>query len=241
MQCIILAAGYGTRLQKGLSAEYKHLQELPKALLPVHGTTLLDGLLQWIPRDIKTVLVTNAKYYARFKQHEYDREVVIINDGTKTPEERLGAIGDLSLALEHLREDDTIVLASDVKFFVPYEDMLNLFNQSKGSVLLTYREPTDIIHRKGVVELDGNRIIGFEEKPAKPKSRNAAITAWFMRKECIPFVKQYTRQHPQKLDRPGDLLEFLVHKQPWFAFLSLKSPLDIAGLDTYKELLRRFE
>ncbi|MDP6293133.1 MAG: sugar phosphate nucleotidyltransferase [Candidatus Woesearchaeota archaeon] len=238
MHCVILAAGYGTRLQKDLTDEHKNLEGLPKALLPLKGGCLLDRLLRWLPQDIgKVVLVTNDIYHDQFVKHLDGTGITIINDGTRTPEERLGAIGDLILGLDGLPEDDTMVLASDLLIPVPFEELHDLFESARASVILTYHEPTETIHRKGVVEMEEDgRVVGFEEKPEKPKSRHAVCTVWLMERDVIAHVRDYQEQNPEKLDRPGDAMEYLVHQTPWYAFKQEERVLDVAGLDTYEEL-----
>ena len=56
MKVIILAAGYGTRLQKDIENDpeqkYKHLKDVPKPLVPVGGTCLLS---RWM-KSILTVI-----------------------------------------------------------------------------------------------------------------------------------------------------------------------------------------
>ncbi|MBI4144472.1 NTP transferase domain-containing protein [Candidatus Woesearchaeota archaeon] len=243
MNCIVLAAGYGTRLLKDLTSEYAYLQEYPKALLPLGKTCLLDKLLEWLPKTIhKKLLVTNDKYYDKFTKHLQGKNFTIINDKTKTPETRKGAIGDLLLALDQMGEEDFVLLASDMMLYATFEEMNDIFESRNANVQLSYVEHTDRIKQKGVLELDPqNKITGFEEKPQIPKTRNASTPVYFIKKDTIPYIRQYAREHPDKLDRPGDMMGYLVKHTTWYAIVSKNQPYDIVGLDSYKELLRAFQ
>jgi len=59
---------------------------------------------------------------------------------------------------------------------------------------------------------------------------------WLMERDVIAHVRDYQEQNPEKLDRPGDAMEYLVHQTPWYAFKQEERVLDVAGLDTYEEL-----
>ena len=96
MKAVILAAGYATRL-------YPLTLDRPKHLLEVGGRAILEHLLERLPlAELDPIyVVTNAKFAPRFREwaSEYPANVVVIDDGTSTEEDRLGAIGDLDLAI----------------------------------------------------------------------------------------------------------------------------------------------
>ena len=125
MNVLILAAGYGTRLARGIdqdtrfvrfldfealeiysSGNYAHLKGLPKGLLPIGSKPLIQ---HWIDdlsgRDFveKICVISNDHFYSQFcAWHETleGQKVVLINDGTKSNETRLGAIGSIQFALD---------------------------------------------------------------------------------------------------------------------------------------------
>ena len=98
MMCIILAAGYATRL-------YPLTQNFPKPLLKIRDKTILDLLID----DIETtkevseyIVVTNHKYYNHFLEWSKTKTVniSIIDNGTETNETRLGAVKDIQFAVK---------------------------------------------------------------------------------------------------------------------------------------------
>ena len=118
MQVLVLAAGYGTRL-------YALIKDKPKALLEVHGQSLLGHILNKIKeiKDIKNIiLITNEKFYTTFEQWQstfknFPYPITIVNDGSTSAEDRLGSIGDIQFALEkNLVDQDLLVIGSDNLF-----------------------------------------------------------------------------------------------------------------------------
>src|SRR5437773_2028846 len=123
MIAVILAAGYATRL-------YPLTENKPKCLLEVDGVTILDRILQQLGEISsleEIILVTNARFFEQlnlWKNQTRSRAAIsILNDGTTSNENRLGAVGDLGLAIREAKIDtDLLLLASD-----------NLFEQSLSS------------------------------------------------------------------------------------------------------------
>ncbi|MFH1503234.1 MAG: sugar phosphate nucleotidyltransferase [Candidatus Diapherotrites archaeon] len=240
MNCIILAAGYSTRLQADLNKSGNNkLIGFPKALLPIGKSCIFDILLSWIPQSTNIVIVTNSIYYEKFRNHLKDKEhIKIIDDKTSKPEERLGSIGDLLLGMKHLPEGDFILLGSDTIFNIAFDEMEEIFLKKNANLHLAYTDNSKDISKKGVIEAnEEGKIIGFEEKPSKPKTQIAGIPVYFIKKETIPFIKEYDSKHSDKMDRLGDLISFLIKKTPWFVVISKQIAYDVGDLETYQKLL----
>lgn len=99
---VILAAGYGSRLQKDIendpSKQFESLLGQPKALLPVGGVPLLDHWLRAFRESGGAVgpviVVTNELFYRQFAEWAVSRGLgrnAVVNDGTTANENRLGA------------------------------------------------------------------------------------------------------------------------------------------------------
>ncbi|KAJ3027662.1 UNVERIFIED_CONTAM: hypothetical protein HDU68_003367 [Siphonaria sp. JEL0065] len=133
-QSSILAAGYGTRLQRDIavdsSGRFEKQKGVSKALLPLAGTplighwlALLDGIADSLSSD--AFVICNGANHTQFldwaSSSSFPRER-IFNDGTLSNETRLGATTDLSLAISHFSLDDpskykaVLVVAGDTLF-----------------------------------------------------------------------------------------------------------------------------
>ena len=76
----------------------------------------------------------------------------------------------------------------------------------------------DLLGNYGVVELDGdNRLVGFEEKPAEPKSNLAATASYLYRAENIELLTQYLEEGNPP-DAPGNFVAWLYSRVPVYGY-----------------------
>ena len=106
MKCVILAAGYATRL-------YPLTENFPKPLLKVGEKTILDWLIDDIDTTGETdayVVISNHKFATQFEAWAKTKtqQITVVDDGTSSNETRLGAVMDLLFAIEQLNLDDDL-------------------------------------------------------------------------------------------------------------------------------------
>ena len=105
MKCLILAAGYATRL-------YPLTENFPKPLLKVQGKAILDWLIEDMDKSgaiDEYVVISNHKFAHHFENwaKEKTQKITVVDDGTSSNETRLGAVRDIQFALDalNIRED----------------------------------------------------------------------------------------------------------------------------------------
>lgn len=238
MKVVLLCAGYATRL-------YPLTENQPKPLLPVGGKPILEHLLEQLkvlPSIQQVFVVTNDRFFSHFQnwavKKRYPWKVEVVNDGTKTNEERLGAIGDLALVLRQFRiRDDLAVFAgdnlfgSDLKGFISFAHS-HRPHTSIGVVDVGQRERA---RQYGIVRVDsGNRIVEFLEKPHDPPSTLASTGAYWFDRKNRDLLDRYIRED-HNADRPGDYIRWLVEVDRVFAYPFKGSWFDIGSLDSYQE------
>ena len=104
MICIILAAGYATRL-------YPLTENYPKPLLKVGDKTIADRLIEDLDGMINHfILVSNHKFYDYFLKWSVGKNVIVIDDGSVSNEKRLGAVKDLELAVNDVGFDEDFLV-----------------------------------------------------------------------------------------------------------------------------------
>jgi len=238
MVTIILAAGYGTRL-------YPLTIDKPKALLEVGGKTILDRLVEkitLIEDNRKIYIVTNEKFNKKFidweKSADYGCEIEVINDKTLSNETRLGAIGDIDLALKSKKiKDDLFITGSDNLFDMDLVDFANFANAKRPSSSMVFFDVKDITlaTKYGIGNLDNDsRVIGFEEKPASPKSTLAATALYFIPKEKLGKVSEYMDTDLSK-DAPGNLLLWLAKVDKVYGYVLKKAWYDIGDMESLEK------
>jgi glucose-1-phosphate thymidylyltransferase len=235
MKAVILAAGYATRL-------YPLTLDCPKALLPVGGRPMVEHLLSWLA-EIEGLdeihLVTNSKFVRVFREWAAGRGrgVHIIDDGTTADESKLGAIGDLDLAIRKSEiDDDLLVLAGDNLFsesFAPFAE----FGRSKDAPALGVYDVGDLdaITRYNAIELDvDDRVTFFEEKPENPRSTWTGIALYFYPRASLGLVREYL-DDGNNPDQPGRLVEWLYPRIPVYAWRVPGRWYDVGSKETLAE------
>jgi glucose-1-phosphate thymidylyltransferase len=243
MKCIILAAGYATRL-------YPLTKNKPKPLLDVAGKPILEHILEkvWKVTDINEVfIVTNDRFYPCFiewkKGYRFTGKIHIVNDGTTANENRLGAIADLQFTIDNAGIDDEImVLAGDNLFDFELYCFVE-FYRTKASDCITVHEVNDIcrLKRTGVIEADEQwKVISFEEKPENPKTNLAVPPFYIYKKETLPLIKEYLIEGNNP-DAPGNFIPWLIKKKDVYAFKFEGERYDIGTPESYETVIRLYE
>jgi glucose-1-phosphate thymidylyltransferase len=241
MRAVILAAGYATRL-------YPLTLDRPKALLRVGGRPILEHLLDRLGevRGLDEIhVVTNSRFAGAFQEWAAGpgRGVRIVDDGTVDEQTRLGAIGDLELAIRtEAIDDDLLVLAGDNLFsesFAPFAE----FGREKGSPALGVYDVGDLDIVRGrynAIELDGDdRVVFFEEKPERPTSTLTGIALYFYPRASLRLVSRYL-QEGNNPDQPGRLVQWLYPQTPVYAWRVPGRWYDVGSKETLAEADRAF-
>jgi glucose-1-phosphate thymidylyltransferase len=219
MKALILAAGYATRL-------YPLTLETPKHLLEVGGKPMVEWVLDRLdPLDglDGVYLVTNAKFAPAFEAWASGRDgrpVKVIDDGTTSEDDRLGAIGDIGLVLDSEEvDDDLVVVAGDNLFTGSIEGFVDLGREREQPVLaVTDVGDPALMPQFNTVETDEDgRITYFQEKPAEARSTLAGIALYWYPRRTVPLVHTYLAETDNH-DQPGRLIEWLYTRVPVYVW-----------------------
>jgi glucose-1-phosphate thymidylyltransferase len=229
---LVLAAGYATRL-------YPLTLDTPKPLLDVGGRALVDRLLEQV-HAIEgidgTIVVTNAKFAGRFADWAEARGdgIVVVDDGTTTDDDRLGAIGDIGFVLDTLALDDDVVVVAGDNLFGADVAGFGSYARETAAPVLGVRDVGDIAEMpkyNQVVTDERGRITFFEEKPRGATSTLMGVALYFYPRSALPLIRRYLAEGNNP-DQPGRLVEWLYTRvdvltwrvpEPWYDIGSLES------------------
>ncbi|MBQ8061400.1 MAG: nucleotidyltransferase family protein [Bacteroidales bacterium] len=241
MKCLILAAGYATRLRP-------LTDNFPKPLLKVGGRTIVDWLVDDLSSEGKVdgfVVVTNHRFAGFFEEWASGRkeDVTVVDDGTSTNETRLGAVKDIQFAVDSIGlDDDLLVIAGDNLLDFSLNRFVD-YSLSKGtSCVMRFFEPSGERLRKcGVLEIgkDG-LILGMEEKPSEPKSHWCCPPFYFYRRADVIRIPEAIASGCGT-DAPGSLVAWLSSKAPVHAIEMPGRRYDIGDLESYRSVCEIFE
>lgn len=240
MKCLILAAGYATRL-------YPLTENFPKPLLTVGEKTVLD----WLVDDIDTagevdayIVISNHKYAHYFETWAGTKtqKITVVDDGTDSNENRLGAVKDIRFAIEHLHlDEDLLVIAGDNVLDFSLTGFIAYAKEKKTSCIMRYYEPEGKkLLKTGIVTVDEtDRVLKMTEKSPTP------ATHW-----CCPPFYYYTKDDAglvQKgidsgcgTDAPGSYIAWLCTQSTVHAMEMPGKRYDIGNPESYRNAQKEY-
>lgn len=240
MKCLILAAGYATRL-------YPLTENFPKPLLKVGDKTILD----WLVDDIDTanlvdeyIVISNDKFFTHFEKwtQTKNQKITVLNDKTTCNDNRLGAVKDIEFAINSLNlDDDLLVIAGDNLLDFSLTKFIYYSKDKNASCIMRYYE-SDIkkLQNTGVIEIDENdKVLNMVEKPSEPKSNYACPPFYFYKKEDAKLIEKAISEGCN-VDAPGSFIVWLCKKSTIYAMQMGGKRYDIGNLESYERVKKDY-
>ena len=236
MKCLILAAGYATRL-------YPLTKNFPKPLLKVGEKTILDWLIEDIEQSglvDEYVVISNHKYVDCFTEWKNGKTqpITVVDDGTDSNETRLGAVKDIQFAIDTLGlDDDMLVIAGDNLLDFSLTAFIKYAKNKGSSCIMRYFEPSvEKLKKCGVAEVDGtDKILRLTEKPQEPQSNWACPPFYYYTKADAKLVEKGIALGCG-VDAPGSYIAWLCTQTPVHAMEMPGRRYDIGNLESYKKV-----
>jgi glucose-1-phosphate thymidylyltransferase len=237
MNVLILAAGYATRL-------YPLTLNKAKPLLVVGGKPIIEWLVDNLSgiSDLETIyVVTNDKFAADFQtwSQSYQKrhpefKFKIINDGSTSEEDKLGAIGDINFVVTHenLSQTSLLIAAGDNLFTNSLADFVKYARNTDVTIAVYDVGDSEVIKKYGNVSVDAEGILTrFEEKPQKPQGTLAAIALYYYSPAVLLLLRTYLAAG-NNADQPGRFVQWLYTRKPVKTFQIKGRWLDIGSKET---------
>ncbi len=236
MEVIILAGGFATRLRP--LSEY-----IPKPLFPLGGVPLINFVLQkvWEVKPERIIISTNQRFENHFRYwlytlpHYISERTELITEPTKHNEEKFGALKGLYHSIKEAGiQDDLFVVAGDNLFDFDLRKIVRK-GREKGITLAAYDvRNKELAKRYGVLVLENDRVVEFQEKPEHPKSTKISTGIYFFPEEKISLLGEYLSSG-NDTDALGRFFEWIIRNENVFAEVYTGTWFDIGTLDTYKQ------
>ncbi len=243
MKCVILAAGYATRL-------YPLTENFPKPLLPVGKKTILNWLLDDIdalPEITEHVIISNHKFIEHFEawkeKQNFRKPITVLDDGSIDNDSRLGAVRDIQFAIDSLKlDDELLVLAGDNVLDFSLAEFVK-FAKEKGTSCVMCHEENDLKKQQRTAIITKNEsglITSYEEKPLIPKGNLAVPPFYFYRSEDVKRIAEALASGCGA-DAPGSFAAWLSSRTKVHAWVMSGKRYDIGDMKSYEtvqEILR---
>ena len=241
MKCLILAAGYATRL-------YPLTENFPKPLLKVGNKTILD----WLIDDIdgaglvdEYIVISNHKFAHHFQNWaaEKQQKVTVVDDGTSSNETRLGAVCDIQFAIEQLGlDDDMLVIAGDNLLDFSLQRFARYAKEKGTSCIMRFYEPNDEkLLKCGVVTTDQtDRVLRMTEKSPTPETHWCCPPFYYYTKDDARLVKKGI-ESGCGTDAPGSYIAWLCTQTAIHAMEMPGRRYDIGNLQSYEQVQKDYQ
>jgi len=233
VKCIILCAGYATRL-------YPLTKDKPKPLLDVGGKPIIEhiiGKLEQIDDIDEIFIVTNDKFYNHFrdwlKGFDSKKSIKIVNDRTLSNEDRLGSLGDVDFVIGQEGINDSIlIVAGDNLFDFSLKDFVESHKKhNKSAVALYDVQDKELAKQYGIVGVNvENKMVEFEEKPSEPKSTLASTGIYIYPPHVLSMLQDFVKKY-ENTDKAGNFLEWLHKKEHVYCYITDKKWFDIGSFE----------
>ena len=235
MKAVVLAGGYATRL-------WPVTKHRPKMFLPIGETTVIDRILAELEADdrVDDVYVsTNERFAEDFETHlanaDYEKAQLSV-EKTRAEDEKFGVIGALAQLVdrEGIAGEDLFVVAGDNLISFDVAEFLDFFEDERDPTIAAY----DVGSREkarsyGLVTLDGDEVVDFQEKPEDPNSTLVSIACYAFPADSVRFAEYL--ESGNNPDEPGWYLQWLVGNDTVRAFTFDGAWFDIGTPQSYLE------
>jgi len=233
MDAVVLAGGYATRL-------WPITKHRPKMFLPIGDSTVIDRIFAELEGDdrIDAVYVsTNERFAGAFRDHiaesPYEKPELSIEE-TTAEDEKLGVVGALDQLIDREGiDDDLLVIAGDNLISFDVDSFVDFFYERETPTIAAYDVGSyDRATSYGVVELDDDRVVDFQEKPQNPKSTLVSIACYAFPAAGIDLIGEYLADDNNP-DEPGWFIQWLHTRDTVRAFSFDGAWFDIGTAESY--------
>ncbi len=227
MRAIILAGGYGSRLQP-------LTLRIPKAQVSVAGEPVLAHILHLVEKaNVSKVVVSLNKNQESIEEFfgdgaDFGIDLEYHYEHSESDVDKPGAVGALHELVQELGPEESFVIGGDNTIYgLDLDRMLTFHRQKQAAATLALYELSNprLVEQYGVTKTDTEgRITAFQEKPSMKDaiSRQASTAVYllsetFLRKSLPEFV-QWAKGKAGKADRIGDLWNHFYQTQHLYGF-----------------------
>lgn len=232
MEAIILAGGFGTRLQQVVT-------DVPKSMAQINGRSFIEYLLNYLRGQGIRKFIFSVGYKKETIQNHLGKQFKNIPVEYAVEEEPLGTGGGIKNAFKFVEGNSAFVLNGDSMFRLDLKALSQLHTDVKADITLALRFLEDT-ERFGSVKIDENkRIIGFSEKGSESGSGYINGGIYLINKRYL-----FTPGFPDKFSIEKDCFERYCMESRFFGFPSKGYFLDIGIPEDFyraQNEFRRFE
>ena len=156
MEAVILAGGFGTRIQSVIS-------DVPKPMAPVCGKPFLHYILQNLVRQNINRIILAVGYKNEVITNYFGNKFQSADIIYSIEDEPLGTGGGIRQALEMTFGKQVLLINGDTYFDLPISEFVLFHTRGKYDLTMCLK-PMKNFDRYGTVTVEQNRVTGIKEK-----------------------------------------------------------------------------
>ncbi len=189
MQAILLAGGLGTRLRSVVS-------DRPKPMALIEDKPFMEYVIRGLTRHGVTDIIFALGYKGSMvEEHFGNGSSFASRNGTSLTvhyayeKTLLGTAGAIKNAGQFVTEDTCFVLNADTFYHLDYSRLARMQREQQLDMALVLRRVSDI-SRYGAAVLDGERLVGFNEKSETNRSGTINGGVYLMKKSLFDEIPE---------------------------------------------------
>ena len=155
-EAIILAGGFGTRLQSVI-------QDIPKPMSPVGGKPFLEFLLKQLSLFGFSRVILSVGYRHEIIRNHFGNSFEAMQLDYCVEDTPLGTGGAIARAMQQTKAEHVLALNGDSILLASLERFCDFFHVRNTPISIALKAETNF-DRYGSVTLNGSKIVRFEEK-----------------------------------------------------------------------------
>ncbi|ADD07371.1 sugar nucleotidyltransferase (plasmid) [Natrialba magadii ATCC 43099] len=240
MKAVVLAGGYATRL-------WPITRHRPKMFLPLEETTVIERIyaeLETADRIEEVYVSTNERFAPEFEAQladsDYEKPQLSVEE-TRAEDEKLGVVGALAQLVDREGiDDDLLVIAGDNIVDFAIEDFLAYYDRKDAPVIAAYDVGSpERATAYGVVDLEDDRVVDFQEKPDDPPGTRVSIGCYAFPQDALELLPTYL-EGGNDPDEPGWFVQWLQSREPTYAYVFDGAWFDIGTRESYLDAVAWF-
>jgi glucose-1-phosphate thymidylyltransferase len=240
MKAVVLAGGYATRL-------WPITRHRPKMFLPIGDGTVIDTIFEELEADdrVDEVFVSTNEYFADefesfIEESDYEKPTLSVEE-TVEEDEKFGVVGAMAQLIDREEvDDDLLIVAGDNLISFGLSNFIDYFEEKQSPALVAYDVGSkEKAKSYGLVELDGDRVVNFQEKPENPASTLVSIACYVYPQETLPLFEEYL-SNDNNPDEPGWFVQWLQEREDVFAFTFDTAWYDIGTAASYLDAVEGY-
>jgi glucose-1-phosphate thymidylyltransferase len=215
--------------------------------LPIGDGTVIDTIFEELEADdrIDEVFISTNEYFADefeafLTESDYEKPTLSVEE-TVEEDEKFGVVGAMAQLIDREDvDDDLLIVAGDNLISFGLSNFIDYFEEKQSPSLVAY----DVGSREkaksyGLVELDGDQVVNFQEKPDDPNSTLVSIACYLYPQDTLPLFDDYL-SNDNNPDEPGWFVQWLQSREDVYAFTFDTAWYDIGTAESYLDAVEGY-